>query len=59
MVWCLIDAASLRVCDVFTDAVVMEGDTPAEADLVSSWPMFPTHTVASQLFPITYFLIMT
>lgn len=56
--WCLIDAASLHLCDVFTDAVVMEWDTPAEADLVSSWPVFPAHTVASQLFPITFFLLI-
>lgn len=48
VVWFLIDAVSL--CDVFTDAVVMESDTPAEVDLVSSWPIFPTLTVASQFF---------
>lgn len=51
VVRCLIDAASPHLCDVFTDAVVMESDTPAEVDLVSSWSMFPTLKVASELFP--------
>lgn len=48
--WCLIDAGLLRLHDVLTDAVVMEWDTPAEADLVSSWPVFLACTVALQLF---------
>lgn len=56
--WCLIDAASLQLCDVFTDAVVMEYDTRPDADLVSSWPMLPTLTAASQLFPIIFFLFI-
>lgn len=57
--WCLIDAASLQLCDVFTDAVVMEWDTPAEADLVSSWPRVPfSHSgfavVSHHIFPPHY-----
>lgn len=61
VVWCLIDAAPLHLCDVLTDAMVTEWDTPAEADPVSSWLMFPTHTVVFTVVShhICSLLIMT